>query len=274
MNPSAPGPLSPRRNLLLAALPPDDYDRLLPDLEPVPLPLDWEIHVAGARENALYFVTAGIVSRCHATAGGVSAEFAVTGSEGVIGVASFLGGASTPSRAVVLSDGHSFRIDADRLKSSFEHDGPLPQLLLRYIQALIAQVGQIAVCNRRHTLEQRLCRWILSCLDRLPSNKLTVTHERIAELLGVRREGITEAVGRLKRAGLIRCGRGHIVVVERQLMEARLCECYAVVRREYDRLLRPTMPAQGRTHRAGAIGLVRNDHGSGHDPMSRSVLAS
>src|SRR5512134_554302 len=219
-------PQSPRRNQLLAALPQEDYERLLPDLEPVPLPLGWEVHVAGARENALYFLTAGIVSLYQTTADGASAASAVTGSEGVIGVASFLGGASTPSRAVVLSPGHGFRVDADRLKSSFEHDGPLPQLLLRYIQALIAQTGQIAVCNRHHPLDQRLCRWILSCLDRLPSNKLTMTQGRIAEMLGVRREGVTEAVGRLQRAGLIHSSRGHIVILERQRMEARVCECY------------------------------------------------
>ena len=177
MNRSAPAAHSPRQNRLLAALPPEEYERLLPDLEPVPLPLGWEIHVAGACENSLYFLTAGIVSRYQTTAAGASAEFAVTGSEGVIGVASFLGGASTPSRAVVLSTGHSFRVDAGHVKRSLEHDGPLPQLLLRYVQALIAQTGQVAVCNRHHPLDQRLCRWILSCLDRLPGNELTMTIE-------------------------------------------------------------------------------------------------
>ena len=273
MNRSASGPPSPRQNQLLAALPREVYERLLPDLEQVPLPLGWEVHVAGARENFLYFLTAGIVARYQTTADGAAAATAVTGREGVIGVASFLGGASTPSRAVVLSAGHGFRVDADRLKSSLEHDGPLPQILLRYIQALIAQTAQSAVCNRHHPLDQRLCRWILSCLDRLPSSTLTMTQERIGELLGVRREGVTEALGRLRRAGLIHHGRGHIVVPERQRMEARACECYAVVAREYDRLLRPHLPPVGYTHSAVALRLAPSDRGSAHDAMSASVHA-
>ena len=201
------------------------------------MPPGWTVHGAGDREKYLYFLTAGIVSRLYLTENGASAEFALTGSEGVIGVASFLGGESTPSQAVVLSAGYAYRLGVDLLQREFEHDGPLPHLLLRYTQALIAQTGQIAVCNRYHSLEQRLCRWILSCLDRLPSNELTMTQELIAEMLGVRRVGVTEAVGKLQEAGLIHCSRGHIAVLDRPRLEARVCECYAVVRRANDRLL-------------------------------------
>jgi len=228
---------TPRRNHLLAALPLADYERLLPNLEPVPLPLGWTVHRAGDSEKHLYFLTAGIVSRFYVTQSGESTEFAVTGSEGVIGVASFLGGESTPSQATVVSPGYSYRLAADVLKSEFEHDGPLPHVLLRYAQALIAQTGQVAVCNRHHSLEQQLCRWILSCLDRLPSNELTMTQERIADVLGVRRESVTEAAGKLQKAGLLHCRRGHIAVVDRRRLETHVCECYAVVKREYQRLL-------------------------------------
>jgi CRP-like cAMP-binding protein len=228
---------APRQNRLLAALPPEDYERLLPDLEPVPLPLGWTVHRAGDREKYLYFLTAGIVSRFYVTQNGASAEIAVTGSEGVIGVASFLGGESTPSQAVVLSAGYAYRLGANLVKNEFEHDGPLPHLLLRYTLALIAQTAQTAVCNRHHSLEQQLCRWILSSLDRLPSNELTMTQELIAHMLGVRREGVTEAAGKLQKAGLIHYSRGHIAVLDRPKLEAQVCECYAVVKREYDRLL-------------------------------------
>jgi CRP-like cAMP-binding protein len=228
---------TPRQNRLLAALPLEDYERLLPDLEPVPLPPGWIVHGAGEPENHLYFLTAGIVSRFYVTQNGASAEFAVTGSEGVIGIASFLSGASMPSQAVVLSAGYAYRLGADLLQSEFEHDGPLPHLLLRYTQALIAQTGQIAVCNRHHPLEQQLCRWILSILDRLPSNELAMTQELIADMLGVRRESVTEAAGKLQKAGLIHYSRGHIAVLDRARLEAQVCECYAVVKREYDRLL-------------------------------------
>jgi len=234
---AVPAQHTPRQNHLLAALPPEDYERLLPDLEPVPLPLGWAIHGAGDRERNLYFLTAGLVSRYHVTQSGESAEFGLTGSEGVIGVASFLGGESTPNQAVVLSPGFAFRLGADVLKYEFEHDSPLAHSLLRYTLALIAQAGQIAVCNRHHSLEQQLCCGLLSSLVRLPSNELTMTQELIAEMLGVRREGITEAAGRLKKAGLIHCSRGHITVIDRRQLEAHACECYAAVKREYDRLL-------------------------------------
>ena len=232
-------PQTPRRNQLLAALPQEDYERLRPDLEPVPLPLGWTVYGAGDRHTYLYFLTAGIVSRFYLTANGASTEFAVTGNEGVIGVASFLGGEYMPSHAVVLSAGYAYRLGADLLRNEVEHDGPMPHLLLRYTQALIAQTAQIAVCNRHHSLEQQMCRWLLSCLDRLPSNELTVTQELIANMLGVRRESVTEAAGKLQEAGLIHYGRGHISVLDRSQLEARVCECYAVVKREYGRLLRP-----------------------------------
>ena len=233
----APAQPTPRQNHLLAALPRQEYQRLVPDLEPCPLPLGWTIHDAGDRERYLYFITAGIVSRFYVTASGASAEFAVAGNEGVIGIAAFLGGGSTTSRAMVLSPGSSYRLRADRLQHEFEHDGPLPCLLLRYTRALIAQIGLISACKRHHALERRLCRWILCCLDRLPSNEMALTQEVIADMLGVRREGVTEAVGRLQKAGLIHCSRGHIVVVDRPPFEAHACGCYAVIKREYDGLL-------------------------------------
>jgi CRP-like cAMP-binding protein len=230
-------PHTPRQNHLLAALPLEVYERLLPDLEPVSLPLDYTVHGADEREKYLYFLTAGIVSRFYVMENGASAEFAVTGSEGVIGVASFLGGESTPSQAVVLSAGYAYRLGADRVKSEFEQGGPLQNLLLRYTQALIAQTGQIAVCNRHHSVEQQLCRWILSSRDRLPSNELTMTQELIADMLGVRREGVTGAAGKLQNAGLIHYSRGKIIVLDRPKLEKRVCECYAVIKLEYDRLL-------------------------------------
>jgi len=230
---------TPRQNRLLATLPREGYERLLPHLVPVAWPSGSTVHAAGDREDCLHFITAGIVSRVCVTDDGGAAEFAITGSEGVIGVASFLSGESTLSHAVALSTVRSYRLPADLLKTEFERAGPLSHMLLRYTQALIAQTAQIAVCSRHHTLEKRLVRWILSCLDRLPSNELTATQKRVAELLGVRRVGVTAALGKLQSRGLIRCSRGRIVALDRSQLEARACECYAVVKREYDRLLRP-----------------------------------
>jgi CRP-like cAMP-binding protein len=195
------------------------------------------VHHAGDRERYLYFLTEGIVSRFYVTENGASTDFALTGNEGVIGVASFLGGGSTPTQAVVLSAGHSYRLPADLLRTEFERDGALSHLLLRYTQALIAQTGQIAACNRHHSLKQRLCRWILSCVDRLPSNELMMTQEQIAHMLGVRREGVTVAIGTLQETGAIRCHRGHLAVTDRPRLEAQVCECYAIVRRAYEHLL-------------------------------------
>jgi CRP-like cAMP-binding protein len=232
-------PHTPVQNQILAALPPDLLKRLLPDLELVPLPLGWVVHGAGQKQRYLFFLTEGIVARIYETETGDSAAFAFTGNEGVIGVASFLGGESTPSQAVVISPGIAFRLEARLMQSEFEHDSPLPRLLLRYTQALIAQIGQSVVCNRRHSVEQQMCRLILSCLDRLPSNELPMTQELIAGLLGVRRESITEAAGKLQQEGLILYRRGHIAVLDRRQLNAHACECYGVVRDELDRLLSP-----------------------------------
>jgi len=233
------GEFAAGQNHLLAALPPSEYERLLPHLEPVALPLGWTVHGPGDRQPFLYFLTAGIVSSLYVAPSGASTEFALTGSEGVIGVASFLGGEFMPSHARVLSAGHGYRLCADLFTSEFMHDGLLPHLLLRYTQALITQIGQVAVCNRLHSVEQQLCRWILTLLDRSPADDLSITQEAIADLLGVRRESVTEAAGRLQRTGAMHCSRGHIGAFDRRRLEARACECYAVVRREYDRLLSP-----------------------------------
>jgi CRP-like cAMP-binding protein len=249
-----PGPDTPRVNRLLAALPLDVYERLLPGLTPVPLPRGWTLHRAGDPEKYLYFLTAGIVSRYYVTENGASAAFAVTGSEGVIGVASFLGGESTPSQAMVLSAGRAYRLGADRLKREFEHVGALPLLLLRYTQALIAQTTQTVVCNRFHSVEQQLCRCILSCIDRALSADLAITQESLADMLGVRREAVTQAAGRLQALGLIRYTRGRVAVLERRQLEARACECYAAVRQEYERLLPPGLrPGTGALPIAGKI---------------------
>ena len=228
---------TPRQNCLLAALPREDYERLLPHLEPVALPQNWIVHRSGDPERCLYFLISGIVARLSVTQGGALSEFAITGREGVIGVATFLGGGSTPSEAIVLRAGYAYRLAAPRLDHEVERAGPLSHLLLLYTQALMAQTGQTAVCNRHHSLEQQLCRWILTCLDRSASNELIMTQELIARLLGVRRQGITQAAGKLQRVGAIHYSRGRIAVLDRAPLEARVCECYAVVRREYDRLL-------------------------------------
>jgi CRP-like cAMP-binding protein len=201
------------------------------------LPFGGTVYAANDRQKYLYFLIAGIVSKFCVMANGASSQCAVTGSEGVIDVSLFLGGESTSCQTVVLSAGYAYRLGADLLENELERNGSLAHLLLRYTQALITQTAQSAVCNRHHSVEQRLCRWILSCLDRLPSNELTMTQEHIGDMLGVRREGITEAAGNLQRAGLIHYGRGHITVLDRPRLEARACECYAVVKREYDRLL-------------------------------------
>jgi CRP-like cAMP-binding protein len=225
------------QNHLLAALPMKDYERLLPELEPIPLPRNGTVYVADDREKYLYFPTAGLVSCFYVTGNGASAVLAVTGSEGVIGIASFLGGESMRSQAAVLSAGHAYRLHVNPLKKELAQGGPLLPVLLRYTQVLIAQTGQMALCNLHHSLEQRLCRWILSCLDRLPSNQLKMTQEMIANMLGVRREGVTKAIGKLQTAGLIHHNRSHIAVLDRFRMEAQACECYAIVKRDYDRLI-------------------------------------
>ena len=252
---------SPRQNHLLAALPLEDYERLLPALESGPLPLGSTVYDAGERENYLYFLTGGAVCHLCVLKDGTSAAFAVTGSEGVIGVASFLGGESTPSQVRVVSAGHAYRLKAAVLKTQFKYGGPVQHVLLRYTQALITQMAQAAVCNRHHSLEQRLCHWILSCLDRVSLNELTITQRLIASMLGVRREGITEAAGKLQKAGLIQYNRGYIAVLDRRGLEARVCECYAVVKRESDRLLHP----QNSIRNAGAQRAWREPRRGGVD---------
>jgi CRP-like cAMP-binding protein len=232
-----PGPLEFEQNHLLAALPAADHERLLPHLEPVTLPLGLVIFESGTKLRHLYFPASGIVSLLYATESGASTEIAVIGNEGVVGIALFMGGESTPSRAVVQSAGHGFRLRAAVLKTEFERGGALQHLLLRYTQALIAQMTQTAVCNRHHSVDQQLCRWLLLSLDRLSSNELKMTQELIANMLGVRREGVTEAAGKLQDAALIRYSRGRITVVDRPKLEQRACECYAVVKKETDRLL-------------------------------------
>ena len=232
-------PPTPKQNHLLAALAAEDYERLLPDLELVPLPLGWALYESGTEQGYVYFPTTGIVSLLYVLEDGFSAETAVVGHEGVVGMAPFMGGETTPSRAVVQSAGYAYRLIGRLLKEEFDRGGALQHLLLRYTQALITQMAQTAVCNRHHSLEQQLCRWLLLSLDRLPSNELTMTQELIANMLGVRREGVTEAAGHLQAAGLIHYSRGKITVLDRAKLEARVCECYAVVKRESDRLLSP-----------------------------------
>jgi CRP-like cAMP-binding protein len=228
---------SPRQNRLLAALPDADYERLLPYLEPVPLELGRPLYESGSHQGYVYFPTTSIVSLLYVMVDGASAEIAIVGNEGLVGIALFMGGESTPSRAVVQSAGDGYRLGASVLKNEFGQGGELQHLLLRYTQALITQMAQTAVCNRHHSVEQQLCRWLLLSLDRLRSNELAMTQELIANMLGVRREGVTEAAGKLQTQGLIHYSRGRITALDRPKLEARACECYAVVKREYDRLL-------------------------------------
>ena len=230
-------PLDPRQNHILAALPETDYARLLPDLEFIPMPLGWAVYESGAHMNYVYFPTTSIVSLLYVMEDGASAEIAITGNCGLVGIALFMGGESTPSRAVVQSAGNGYRLRARVLKSEFAQGGVLQHLALRYTQALITQMAQTAVCNRHHALDQQLCRWLLLSLDRLSGNELVMTQELIANMLGVRREGVTEAAGKLQADGLIHYRRGHIKVLDRARLEQRVCECYAVVKKEYDRLL-------------------------------------
>jgi CRP-like cAMP-binding protein len=230
--------IRPRDNWLLAALPAKVFDRLLPNLNPVAMPLGKVIYEAGAQLEHVYFPTPGcIVSMLYVMEDGASAEIAVVGDEGMVGIALFMGGGHTPSRALVQSAGDAFQLKGEALKTEFERHSELQQLLLRYTQALITQMSQTAVCNRHHSVEQQLCRWLLLSLDRLPNAELTMTQELIANMLGVRREGVTGAAGKLQAQGLISYSRGHITVLDRPGLEAQVCECYAVVKKEYDRLL-------------------------------------
>ena len=227
----------PRINHLLNALPAPDWARIQPELEPLDLRLGMSVYESGERQDYVLFPTTGIVSLLYVMADGASAEIAVVGNEGLVGVSLFMGGESTPSRAIVQSAGCGFRLRSRLMKDEFVRGGALQHLFLRYTQALITQMAQTAVCNRHHSIDQQLCRWLLLSLDRLTNLELTMTQELIANMLGVRREGVTEAAGKLQAAGLIRYSRGKITVLDRAGIEARCCECYEVVRREADRLL-------------------------------------
>ncbi|MBK1724974.1 Crp/Fnr family transcriptional regulator [Thiocystis violacea] len=242
--PSTPDrpPARPRQNHLLAALPEGEYAHLTTELELVALPLGMALYEPGVELNHVYFPTDAIVSLLYVMENGASAEIAVVGNEGIVGIALFMGGGTVPNRAVVQSAGHAYRMKGRVLKLEFgrfggRRHGMLQPLLLRYTMALLTQMAQTAVCNRHHTVDQQLCRWLLLSLDRLPSNELHMTQELIANMLGVRREGVTEAAGRLQSAGLIQYSRGHITVLDRPGLEARVCECYEVVRKEFERLL-------------------------------------
>ena len=227
----------PKDNHLLAALPATEWRRWLPQLESVELPLGQVLYEPGGRLEHVYFPTSAIVSLLYVMQNRASAEIAVVGNEGVVGIVLFLGGDSTPSRAVVQSAGQGVRLPAKTIKAEFSRSAPVLQVLLRYTQALITQISQTAVCNRHHSLDQQLCRWLLLSLDRLQGSELVMTQELIANMLGVRREGVTEGALKLQHAGLIRYARGRISVLDRPGLEQRSCECYAVVKREYERLL-------------------------------------
>ena len=227
----------PKSNHLLGALPASDLQRWLPQLEPVTMPLGLVLYESGRTLSHVYFPTTAIVSLLYVMENGASAEIAVVGHEGVVGISLFMGGESTPSRAVVQSAGQGLRLRANLIKQEFQQAGPAMHLLLRYTQALITQMAQTAVCNRHHSLDQQLCRWLLLSLDRLQGSELVMTQELIANMLGVRREGVTEGALKLQKLGLIRYSRGHITVLDRPGLEQRTCECYAVVKNEYDRLL-------------------------------------
>ena len=235
-------PNSPMQNHLLDALPAEDYARLLPDLELTAMPLAWVVYESGSHIDHVYFPTTSIVSLLYVTESGASTEIAIAGNEGLIGISLFMGGESTPSRALVQSAGHGYRLKANILKREFALGGNLQHLALRYTQALITQMAQTAVCNRHHALDQQLCRWLLLSLDRLPGNELRMTQELIANMLGVRREGVTQAAGELQAAGLIHYSRGHITILDRAKLQQRVCECYQVVKTEYDRLLPYKLP--------------------------------
>ncbi len=228
---------SPNQNHLLAALPTVEFERLAAHLEPVPMPLGEMLYEPGGQLLHAYFPTTAIVSLHYVMESGASAETAGVGNEGVVGISLFMGGDTTPSSAVVQTAGHAYRLESRLLMQEFDRAGLMQRLLLRYTQALITQMTQTAACNRHHSVEQQLCRWLLLTLDRLPSNELVMTHELVASMLGVRREGISEAAGKLQHAGFIRYRRGHITVLERSGLETRVCECYTVVKKELGRLL-------------------------------------
>ena len=234
-----------RQNNLLAALPIDVQDRLVPHLKLVPMPLGKVLYEGGDPQSYVYFPVDSIISMLHVLQDGASAEISVVGNEGLVGIALFMGGDSTPSRAIVQSAGSAFQLQAQRMKDEFDRHGDLLLLMLLYTQSLITQVAQTAVCNRHHSVDQQLCRWLLLSLDRLSDNQVIMTQALIANMLGVRREGVTEAARKLQRLGVIDYSRGHISVLNRPALESLSCECYAVVKRETDRILsymRPNRP--------------------------------
>ncbi|MBF0270342.1 MAG: Crp/Fnr family transcriptional regulator [Alphaproteobacteria bacterium] len=234
----------PQINHLLAALPAEECSRILPHIELVELPLGHTVCESGDEMRHVFFPTNSIISLLNVMEDGSSAEIAVVGNEGIVGISNFMGGKTTPSRAIVQSAGNAYRLKIQLLKDEFNRSPNFRSLLLRYTQALLTQMAQTAVCNRHHSLDQQLCRWLLLSLDRLPGNELIMTQELIANMLGVRREGVTEAAGKLQKAGLIEYSRGHITVIDRPGLEARACECYAVVKKELDRLLPATETMQ------------------------------
>jgi len=233
----------PAENHLLAALAPDERARIFPHLQLVDMPLGKVLYESGDTLRHVYFPTDCIVSLIYVLADGASAELAVVGNEGLVGIALFMGGETTPNRALVQRTGHAYRLSGQRIKEEFHRHGTLQRLFLRYTQALITQMAQTAVCNRHHSVDQQLCRWLLLSLDRVSGNKLTMTQELIADMLGVRREGVTEAAGKLQKLGVIHYSRGHITVLDRTMLEQLSCECYAVVKQETDRLL-PYVPTR------------------------------
>jgi CRP-like cAMP-binding protein len=233
----------PRENHILDSLPAEERERLFPHLTLVEMPLGMVLYESGEALRHIYFPTDSIVSLLYVMKDGASAEIAIVGNEGAIGVSLFMGGETTPSRAIVQSAGFAYRLTGRRLKLEFERHGQMLHVLLRYTQSLITQMAQTAVCNRHHSVDQQLCRWLLLSLDRLPSNRLNMTQELIANMLGVRREGVTGAAGKLQELGIIRYSRGHITVVDRPKLEKLSCECYAVVKKETDRLLTPYLPS-------------------------------
>ena len=228
---------NPKQNHLLDALLKAEYDRLQINLEHVEQPLGKVMYESGGVQEYVYFPSTSIISLLYVMENNASAEIAVVGNEGILGISLFMGGETTSSRAVVQSAGHAYRLKSQLLKDEFNRGGPVQRLLLRYTQALLTQMAQTAVCNRHHSVEQQLCRWLLLSLDRLACDELSMTQELIANMLGVRREGVTESAGRLQREGIINYSRGHITVIDRKKLEKRSCECYQVVKAEFDRLL-------------------------------------
>ncbi|MGJ7610208.1 MULTISPECIES: Crp/Fnr family transcriptional regulator [unclassified Variovorax] len=257
-------------NALIESLPGIEMKRWTPLLEPVALPLGMVLHESGSVMNHMYFPTTAIVSLLYVTESGSSAELAVVGNEGLVGIALFMGGDTTSHRAVVQSAGHGYRLPAAEIKSEFSGSMPVMHLLLRYTQALITQMAQTAICNRYHSLDQQLCRWLLMSLDRSSGPQLTTTQELISNMLGVRRESVTESALKLQHAGVIRYARGQITVIDRAALEQRCCECYNVVKREYERLLPKATAVQSSRSAACRIGLGDVFDGHQRDKISAS----